>query len=595
MARSPTLRNTLSWLPFLAAFASASSLHNRHHHLVREAEKDRRHEHQQYARNQMQDRDVDVDQVNDTSSHIFKRAVPDYTNFGFTLAWADDFTGSSGSLPSSSNWIFDLGTKYPGGPDNWGTGEIQTYTQSTDNVYVDGAGNLNIVPIRSGNSWTSARLETKASFGCGPGERVIFEARIKLPSTAPAKQQGIWPAFWAMGRAFRDAGNDGWPGTGEIDVMEAYNGDNTILNAVHCGTYPGGVCNEPNGISRVSSFTRGSFRTFKLIIDRSVSASQDNWRTESLIWQTDGVEKFRLNGGTIGDRTAWSKLTHERIFLLLNVAIGGALPNAMAGQGIYTPNANTIGGLESAMVIDYVAVYSSKAATTTTTTTTTRAATTTTRATTTATQPPSNSGTPSPIQPGQFGQCTGWKYVQDSDTCASIVSRYSSIGLTLDKLIDWNPALGTTSNCRPTSKFYVCVDIIPKPIQAGQITNCAGWGYTRASDTCASFVNRYSSIGLTVNYLLQWNPALGNSASNCRITPGFYVCAQLYAPKPIQAGQINGCKGWRYAQTSDTCANLVTRYQGLGLTLANLVRWNPALGTTSRCSVTPKFYVCVQW
>ena len=44
--------------------------------------------------------------------------------------WGDDFNGPNGSLPSSSNWIFDLGHGYPGGPDNWGTGEIQSYAQN---------------------------------------------------------------------------------------------------------------------------------------------------------------------------------------------------------------------------------------------------------------------------------------------------------------------------------------------------------------------------------------------------------------------------------------------------------------------------------
>src|SRR5690349_10302373 len=44
---------------------------------------------------------------------------------GWTQIWADDFNGPANSLPGGANWIFDLGHSYPGGPANWGTGEIQ--------------------------------------------------------------------------------------------------------------------------------------------------------------------------------------------------------------------------------------------------------------------------------------------------------------------------------------------------------------------------------------------------------------------------------------------------------------------------------------
>ena len=67
---------------------------------------------------------------------------------GWTQVWGDDFNGASGTLPSSSNWIFDLGHGYPGGPANWGTGEIQNYTNSTNNIKLDGAGNLRITALK---------------------------------------------------------------------------------------------------------------------------------------------------------------------------------------------------------------------------------------------------------------------------------------------------------------------------------------------------------------------------------------------------------------------------------------------------------------
>ena len=67
---------------------------------------------------------------------------------GWTTVFHDDFDGSAGSAPSSANWQYDLGTSYPGGAGNWGTGEVETDTNSTANVYLDGNGDLAIKPIR---------------------------------------------------------------------------------------------------------------------------------------------------------------------------------------------------------------------------------------------------------------------------------------------------------------------------------------------------------------------------------------------------------------------------------------------------------------
>src|SRR5882757_1534929 len=81
---------------------------------------------------------------------------------GWTTIWSDDFNGASGSLPSGANWIIDQGHAYPGGPGNWGTGEIQNYTNSPNNLALDGTGNLRITPRRdSAGNWTSGRIETQ--------------------------------------------------------------------------------------------------------------------------------------------------------------------------------------------------------------------------------------------------------------------------------------------------------------------------------------------------------------------------------------------------------------------------------------------------
>ncbi|WBB92537.1 carbohydrate-binding protein [Verrucosispora sp. WMMC514] len=271
---------------------------------------------------------------------------------GWSLVWSDDFTGASGTLPSSGNWIIDTGTSYPGGPPQWGTGEIQTYTNSTANVSHDGAGNLRITPLRdSAGRWTSARIETvRSNFKAPAGGVLAIEGRIQMPNVTGAAASGYWPAFWALGSPYR--GNyQNWPGIGEFDVMENVNGLNSVWGVLHCGVAPGGPCDEFNGIgaSRAcpGSTCQSAFHTYRFEWDASVSPQQ-------LRWYVDGQLYHTVSQSRIGE-PYWSQMTsHAGYFLLLNVAMGGAFPNGVAGSA--TPTSATVPGRP--MLVDYVAVYS---------------------------------------------------------------------------------------------------------------------------------------------------------------------------------------------------------------------------------------------
>jgi len=136
---------------------------------------------------------------------------------GYTITFSDDFSGGYGGL--SSQWEYDVGTSYPGGAAAWGTGELEIYTSSLTNIAVDGSGCMVIQPQYINGIWTSSRVETvRGDFMCQPGGKMLAEASIMLQNTDPSTQQGIWPAFWAMGQAYRQSGYTGWPGTGEWDI-----------------------------------------------------------------------------------------------------------------------------------------------------------------------------------------------------------------------------------------------------------------------------------------------------------------------------------------------------------------------------------------
>ncbi|MFD2767262.1 carbohydrate-binding protein [Micromonospora eburnea] len=269
---------------------------------------------------------------------------------GWSLVWSDDFTGAAGTLPSSANWIIDTGTSYPGGPANWGTGEIQTYTSNTANLSQDGAGNLRITPLRDGaGRWTSARIETvRTDFKPPAGGVLALEGRIQMPNVTGAEAAGYWPAFWALGSPYR--GNyQNWPGVGEFDIMENVNGINSVWGVLHCGVAPGGPCDEFNGIGSSRACPGGTcqsaFHTYRFEWDASVSPQQ-------LRWYVDGQLFHSVSQSQVG--TYWGQMTsHGGYFLLLNVAMGGGFPNGVAGTT--TPTSATVSGRP--MLVDYVAVY----------------------------------------------------------------------------------------------------------------------------------------------------------------------------------------------------------------------------------------------
>ncbi|MFD1322310.1 carbohydrate-binding protein [Micromonospora sonneratiae] len=283
---------------------------------------------------------------------VTARAAVPPTPPGWNLVWSDDFTGAAGSPPSASNWIIDTGTSYPGGPANWGTGEIQTYTGSSANIGHDGSGNLRITALRdAAGRWTSSRIETvRTNFKPPSGGVLAIEGRIQMPDVTGAAAAGYWPAFWALGAPYR--GNYwNWPGIGEFDIMENVNGINSVWGVLHCGVAPGGPCNESTGIgaSRTcpGASCQSAFHTYRFEWDTGVSPQQ-------LRWYVDGQHYHTVTQAQVGE-PHWTNMTsHAGYFLLLNLAMGGAFPDAVAGSA--TPTAATVSG--RSMLVDYVAVWS---------------------------------------------------------------------------------------------------------------------------------------------------------------------------------------------------------------------------------------------
>ncbi len=237
------------------------------------------------------------------------------------LVWSDEFNGAAGSAPDSSKWTPELGAS------GWGNSELENYTDSRENSYLDGKGHLVIRAVRTNDGkYTSARLKTEAKFATQYGR---IEARIKLP-----RGQGIWPAFWMLGT---DISSIGWPGCGEIDVMENI-GREPRLNhgSLHGPNYP------KAGIT--ASYELPNHRPFYKAFHRFAI----EWSPDRIEFFVDGVSYETATPASLPPTATW--VFNHPFFFLLNVAVGGDWPG--------NPDSTT--PFPQKMLVDYVRVWKAK-------------------------------------------------------------------------------------------------------------------------------------------------------------------------------------------------------------------------------------------
>ncbi|MEI6575335.1 MAG: family 16 glycosylhydrolase [Bacteroidota bacterium] len=243
------------------------------------------------------------------------------------LIWSDEFDGTGS--PNSLNWGFDLGA---GG---WGNNEIQTYTSVAYNVRQE-SGNLVIEAHKVGNAWTSARLISHNKFNFTYGK---IEYRAKIPAGI-----GTWPALWMLGESlFTGAG---WPGCGEVDVME------------HVGKHQGYIHSSIHTTSS-SGNTINTSNTFIYNATTQFHVYAANWTAEKIEFSIDGNIFYTYNP-PVKNNATWP--FYNPCFIIMNVAMGGNWGS--------DPQYETNGlknGIDPAlsvarMEIDYVRVYAPSSA-----------------------------------------------------------------------------------------------------------------------------------------------------------------------------------------------------------------------------------------
>jgi beta-glucanase (GH16 family) len=228
----------------------------------------------------------------------------------------DEFNGPAGAPPDPTKWSYDI---EDGG---WGNNELQSYTDTRQNSFLDGEGHLVIRATRTvdrnsrgrpaGMRYNSARLTTVHHFSQKQGH---WEARIQINS-----KRGLWPAWWLLGQNYPVVG---WPQCGEVDIVEDY-GFSRVESSIHAPKRPSGYTTS----SAAVGISEG-FHVYRL-----------DWTAENFTFLVDGVKYTTLPSATSGFTF------RQPMFMVLNLAIGGRVGN---------PPPDTLFPID--LIVDYVRVW----------------------------------------------------------------------------------------------------------------------------------------------------------------------------------------------------------------------------------------------
>ena len=280
------------------------------------------------------------------------------TEDGWKLVFSDEFTGTT--LDDS---------KWHAYQDCWGGNnkERECYTRRADNVSVhDGVLDLTarfetatgpslsedtripgVEPPPATKPFTSGKVSTKGKF-------TLTYGRVEVRAKSPVGQ-GVWPAIWMLPE--QDLYGP-WPGSGEIDIMEAVN------LGVKCGSCFGGIENNIYGTIHYGSNMHHQWqqKAFKL-----PKGSEGDWHTYRVDWSPDSIDWFVDDQKYYGVKLAnWRdtlqkgttpvaslrKAPFDRPFhLILNLAIGGLWPESHDQGGV------ALQDFPKSLMVDWVHIY----------------------------------------------------------------------------------------------------------------------------------------------------------------------------------------------------------------------------------------------
>ncbi|KAJ4299254.1 hypothetical protein N0V90_004498 [Kalmusia sp. IMI 367209] len=199
------------------------------------------------------------------------------------------------STPVSHNFRHELGDH------GWGNNEKQNYTNNPANSFHHD-NRLIVRGLVQNDSYTSARLTS---------HQTLSRPRGYLTATIlPPCAEGVWPAYWMLPKdPFQ------WPGDGEVDICESWQGECINHTCLHWGHYNGEDWNKHQVVTTPIQDLAQRPHTygFAWIEEDGIP----NWRGR-MIWYIDGrpVQKANIPQGI---------RRMEEFRLLINIAMGGTV------------------------------------------------------------------------------------------------------------------------------------------------------------------------------------------------------------------------------------------------------------------------------
>lgn len=249
-----------------------------------------------------------------------RKAGKDVSSGGYELVWADEFDGA-GINPE--NWSFEI----------WQAGRVnnewQQYVKNPDNYRVQD-GLLYITATRTGKNEKGGYSSTRLTSN---GKKEFLYGRIEFSARMPSGT-GTWPALWMLGANIDETG---WPGCGEIDIME------------YVGFQPDTVH------SNIHNLNQSGETDFHMVVP--LVTAEEDFHVYGIVWSPDSINFYIDDPGNIVNVYAPETKTDENwpynnpFFLIMNFAVGGNWGGRKGVDETIWPQS---------MIVDYVRVYQLK-------------------------------------------------------------------------------------------------------------------------------------------------------------------------------------------------------------------------------------------
>ncbi|KAH8898728.1 hypothetical protein GQ53DRAFT_635263, partial [Thozetella sp. PMI_491] len=146
----------------------------------------------------------------------------------------------------------------------------------------------------------------------------------------------------------------------------------------------------------------------------------------------------------------------------------------------------------------------------------------------------------------------------------------------------------------------------PVPTQDGMVKNCNKFHFVAKGQACATVISLYS---ISLAQFVQWNPAAKSDCTGlwaetyaCVGVIGGIVSTTITAstttpvgngiatPTPTQPDMVGNCNEFYFVVSGDSCASIASKS---GISLDDLITWNPSVGGASCKRLWLSAYVCI--